>query len=179
MSRRAKDAPPDWVEFIRRQTGREDVDDDGVVMRRGMEVPDPRPLSIPSGFVRPPTLAEQVRRLLPDMIRQQQAGEVETWEDANDFDIGDDFDPKSPWETIYDEQLGREVTPEEFHKNWPQIREEMQVKLRNYYRLQEEMDYLEGKAARGSQGDPPAPSSSAAKPPPAKQSSGSGDPSGQ
>lgn len=141
------------------------VDNVAIQDKEGHEVPDPRPVSIPAGFQRPPSLQEQVRRLLPDMIRQQQEQEVETWEDANDFDVGDDFDPSSPWETIYDPTLGREVTPEEFARNLPQIREEVQKKLRNYYRLLEQDEELAAlsekelrdRVTRGSKGDPPSP----------------------
>lgn len=120
---------PEWVDQIRRQ------DEDG------KEIVDAKPVAIPAGFRRPETLAEQVRRLVR-MEQMEDTGE-ETWEDANDFDVDDDFDPRSPWETIYDEALGREVTPAEFHSKWPEIREEMQKKLRNHYRLLEQQEQQE------------------------------------
>lgn len=150
----------DWLATIRRQ-------DD-----KGHEVPDPNPLAIPAGFRRPETLAEQVRRLIrtdPSLIAG--SDEVETFDDANDFDIGDDFDPSSPWETVYDPELGREISPAEYQEHAPQIREELAAKLRNLYRLEEverhEMAFLE--RARGSKGDPPSQAPKAPKEPPAEQ----------
>lgn len=138
----------DWVANIRQQ------DDEG------REVIDPKPLAIPAGFQRPETLAEQVQRLVQRQVSEAAmlAGE-ETWEEANDFDIDEDFDPTTPWETIYDPELGREVSPAEFKEHWPHIKEEMARNLRNRYRL-EEIERLERQALdrlEDAQDDPPKP----------------------
>lgn len=75
-----------------------------------------RPLAIPLHAKRPPTLAEQVARLVRDYDYQRvQAGEdvpddEENWEE-------DDDQPFSPYEFVFDPVLGKEVTPKEFLKN--------------------------------------------------------------
>lgn len=77
----------------------------------GHELPDPTPLRLPSGFRRPETLQEQVARLVRTQIsREAEEAGYETFEEAEDFDVDDDFDPSSPFETIFDPVLG-EVTP--------------------------------------------------------------------
>lgn len=78
------------------------------------EKPDPNPMQIPAGFRRPPTLAEQVARLVRSERFMQEARDAgfETFEEAEDFDIDDDpVDPSTPYEPFFDPALGREVTP--------------------------------------------------------------------
>lgn len=79
----------------------------------GHEIPDPKPVALPSGFKRPETLAEQVQRLVRTHIsRQAEAEGMETFDEANDFDISDDpVDPSTPFEPFFDPILGVEVTP--------------------------------------------------------------------
>lgn len=80
----------------------------------GHEIPDPTPVAVPSGFKRPETLAEQVRRLVRSeqwRLRAEEVG-VETFEESNDFDLPDDpIDPSTPFEPYFDPFLGSEVTP--------------------------------------------------------------------
>lgn len=61
--------------------------------------------TLPVGFSRPPTLAEQVARL----VRSQQMADfaaaqgLESFEEADDFDIPDDpVDPTTPYEADFD-----------------------------------------------------------------------------
>lgn len=68
------------------------------------ELVDPTPIAPPIGFKRTPSLAEQIR----DMVRSEalraeveKAG-AETFEEADDFDVDDDFDPTSPYEADFD-----------------------------------------------------------------------------
>lgn len=70
----------------------------------GLFHPNPVPIAPPVGFVRTKPLHEQIR----DMVRSEQlrleveqAG-AETFEDADDFDVEDDFDPRSPYEYNFD-----------------------------------------------------------------------------
>lgn len=76
------------------------------------EVPDPTPMAIPIGFKRPETLAEQVRRL----VRSEQLSSyarsqgMESFEEAEDFDVDDDFDPRTPYELEFDPAVGKEIT---------------------------------------------------------------------
>lgn len=62
---------------------------------RGQEVLDPTPMAIPVGFERPLTLQEQIRRLMRveyDRMRAVSGDDLETPEEADDFDVGDDYD---------------------------------------------------------------------------------------
>lgn len=66
---------------------------------------DPRPISIPIGMERPESLQEKMRRLVRDEVfnsRLAEAG-VETFEEADDFNIPDDpIDPATPYEENFD-----------------------------------------------------------------------------
>lgn len=70
----------------------------------GQEIPDPRPLAPPVGYIRQPSMFELVR----DQVSRQLAlnagdREFESFEDNEDFDIPDDpADPTSPWENDFD-----------------------------------------------------------------------------
>lgn len=72
--------------------------------KEGREVPDPIPMAPPIGYKRQPSLTERIR----DMVRSEhlriaalEAGQ-ETFEEADDFEVGDDFDPNSPYEEVFD-----------------------------------------------------------------------------
>ena len=71
---------------------------------QGEYLPDPEPVAMPVGFERPPTLAEQVARLVRsnELARLAQSEGMETFEEADDFDVDDDFDPSTPWEQDFD-----------------------------------------------------------------------------
>lgn len=72
---------------------------------RGHEVPDQTPVAVPLGWKRPETLQETVRRLIRGaMSDQASAVGQESFEEADDFEVGDDYDPRSPFEI--DEQAG-------------------------------------------------------------------------
>lgn len=70
----------------------------------GQEILDPVPMAPPVGYVREPSMADRIR----DMVRGEHlrlaalsAGQ-ETFEEADDFEVGDDFDPSSPYEDTFD-----------------------------------------------------------------------------
>lgn len=83
---------------------------------RWYEQPDSKPMAIPAGFRVPPTLAEQVARLVRSHALQRdlaQAG-AETFEEADDFDVPDDPpDPTTPYEPQFDPALGVDLTPQD------------------------------------------------------------------
>lgn len=85
---------------------------------RGRELPDPTPVGIPVGLKRPPTLQEQIKAMVRTQLSQQmQQQGYETFEEAEDFDVDDDFDPKSPWEHDFDaEAKVKEYNSYEKHK---------------------------------------------------------------
>lgn len=82
---------------------------------KGVFYPDPTPIAPPVGYVRSPTIAEQIRT----MVRSEQlravadASGMDTFEEADDFDIGDDYDPRSPWEEQFEGEFLVPVTNQE------------------------------------------------------------------
>lgn len=74
----------------------------------GHEKLDDTPLAVPLGFQRPPTLAEQVARLVrSERFKESLEDEdLETFEEADDFDIPDDpVDPTTPYEEDFDHAI--------------------------------------------------------------------------
>ena len=65
---------------------------------KGEELPDPRPVELPTGFTHPPTIQQQIAQFIRSpAFREQMAGElgvklddVESFDEANDFDVDDD-----------------------------------------------------------------------------------------
>lgn len=64
----------------------------------GQELPDPTPVAPPVGYKKQPSMADIIREQVRLAKLAEEAG-VETFEEANDFEVGDDFDPDSPYET--------------------------------------------------------------------------------
>ena len=56
------------------------------------------PMALPLGMTRPLTLQEQMAQFFRSAkIREElDAAGYETFEEADDFDVGDDFDPSTP-----------------------------------------------------------------------------------
>lgn len=70
----------------------------------GREIGDPTPLAIPIKHRREETQDERIKRLVRSERLAQEAANAgfETFEEADDFDVGDDFDPTSPYEEVFD-----------------------------------------------------------------------------
>lgn len=70
----------------------------------GSEIMDPTPISPPIGYKKSPTIAEQMRLMIRgERLREEaEAAGYETFEEADDFDVGDDFDPRSPYEEVFE-----------------------------------------------------------------------------
>lgn len=70
----------------------------------GKEHLDPTPISVPIGWKRPLTLNEQIRQMVrsEELRRFALSSDQETFEEADDFDVGDDFDPTAPYEQDFD-----------------------------------------------------------------------------
>lgn len=66
----------------------------------GGELLDPVPMQPPMGYKKTPTLSEQiaqqVRRMKLELLQDDSIGETD--EEADDFEVGDDFEPLSPHE---------------------------------------------------------------------------------
>ena len=76
---------------------------------------DPTPPAIPLKWKRPPTLQEQVARMVhSEQFKQYMEREgFETIDEAEDFEVGDDYVPEAPHELVYDHDLGKEVSKRE------------------------------------------------------------------
>lgn len=70
----------------------------------GREVLSSVPIAPPIGYKKQPSLAETIRA----MVRQEKLAQeldaqgYETFEEADDFDVDDDFDPGHPYEAEFD-----------------------------------------------------------------------------
>lgn len=141
----------------------------------GREIPDPEPLTLPSGFRRPETLQEQVRRLVRTQLSMQAAESgAETFEESEDFDVDDDFDPNTPYEVFFDPALNREISADEFARNHETYKKRyMKAQEQFYAQMDAEGIMRENlyRAKRRGAGVSPAPrSSQEPEAPPAKQS---------
>lgn len=70
----------------------------------GSEILDPTPMEPPIGYVRAPSLAEQIRAMvISEKLRlETEAAGAESFEEADDFMVDDDFDPTTPYEVDFD-----------------------------------------------------------------------------
>lgn len=72
---------------------------DAIFNEKGHQVPDPTPVEVPVAFRRPPTMDEMIRaHIRREMSLQAQAQGLETFEEADDFDVDEDPDPVSEYE---------------------------------------------------------------------------------
>lgn len=76
----------------------------GRLDERGRELLDGRPMEPPVGYNPQPSLMEKIRKMVYDaqIQRDLEKAGAETFDEANDFDVGDDYDPSSPWEQYYE-----------------------------------------------------------------------------
>lgn len=70
----------------------------------GQELPDPTPIAPPVGYIKQPSLHQLIREMVvrEHQRLQAQGEDYESPEEAEDFDVDDDFDPQSPWEENFD-----------------------------------------------------------------------------
>ncbi|UYD39222.1 MAG: hypothetical protein [Wigfec virus K19_160] len=70
----------------------------------GAEVLDPTPIAPPVGYRRQPSLAEQIREMVRSerLALEAAAMGAETFEESEDFDVEDDYDPSTPFENDFD-----------------------------------------------------------------------------
>ncbi len=110
----------------------------------GHEIPDPNPVAIPLNFKRPETLAEQIQRMVRTHVSDAAAqGGAETFEEADDFETGDDDDdePSTPYEMEFDPVLGREVSADMVHSNPTRYRREYLSASEEDYALQRQAEH--------------------------------------
>lgn len=91
---------------------------DGVYYPGNREETDSQPMEIPAGFRKPESMEEMVQRLVRRQVSEAaEARGDETFEESEDFEIDDMFDPSSPYEEVFDPVLNRGITLDEFRKN--------------------------------------------------------------
>lgn len=74
--------------------------------KNGHEIPDPNPVAPALNLERQPTLAERIRQEVRSQAFQAQLrADQETFEEADDFEVGDDYDPSSPYEEEFEGQF--------------------------------------------------------------------------
>lgn len=112
----------------------------------GREIPDPNPVEVPLGMKRPETLAEQVQRLVRTSVSAyaEMHGE-ETFAEADDLEVDDDFDPSTPYEVDFDPVLGRDITPADFmdaqKREW--LRDQYMLAERNAIRSEARQEAID------------------------------------
>lgn len=67
------------------------------------EPQDPTPIAPPIGYRKQPSIFDQQRAMIrQELSRQAELKGMETFEESDDFDIGDDYDPTTPYEADFD-----------------------------------------------------------------------------
>lgn len=75
-----------------------------VLNDKGQEVLDPIPMAPPVGYDKPFDMFAHVRNMVRSehlRIAALEAGQ-ETFEESDDFEVGEDYDPNSPYEEVFD-----------------------------------------------------------------------------
>lgn len=72
--------------------------------QEGREILDTTPIAPPVGFMEQPSMFDIVREMVRSerFKAQMEAEGLETFEEADDFDVDDDFDPSTPYENDFD-----------------------------------------------------------------------------
>lgn len=68
----------------------------------GRELPNPTPMAPPIGYKKSLSIAEQMRQMIRMASYEASTAGAETEEEANDFDVGEDMEPHSPWENDFE-----------------------------------------------------------------------------
>lgn len=82
----------------------EDMPVSSTLDKNGHEVPSDMPLEPPLGYKQQPTMIEHIRNMVRSehLRRAAEDAGAETFEEADDFDVGDDVDPTAPYEEQFD-----------------------------------------------------------------------------
>lgn len=77
----------------------------------GKEYPDPVPMAPPVGYTSPPNIMDLIRSMVrnQEVLRLQDEAGIDTFEEADDFDIEDDpLDPLTPYERVFEAPPARD-----------------------------------------------------------------------
>lgn len=88
------------------------------ILENGAELNDPTPMVMDANLERPPTLREQIQRVIKsDLAIQAQYQGYESFEEANDFEIGEEDEIGTQYEIMPDENIvaptQEDLAPEE------------------------------------------------------------------
>jgi len=84
----------------------------GYLTEDGRELPDSTPVAPPIGWNPQPSLALRMRQMIAtELSRIAAEQDFETMEESDDFEVGDDFDPTSPYEYNFDPPIAAPVSP--------------------------------------------------------------------
>lgn len=75
--------------------------------KQGGETPDPTPLSVTVGLKKPPTIQEMIKKYMAAASLDASMKGLDSFEEADDFDCDDDFDPTSPYEHDFDQIMDK------------------------------------------------------------------------
>lgn len=68
----------------------------------GHELPNPTPMQPAVGYKKQPSIGELMRQAIRQASYEARMMGAETEEEANDFDVGEDQEPSSPWENDFE-----------------------------------------------------------------------------
>ena len=77
--------------------------------KEGGEIVSSVPMQPPVGYNPQPSMVEIIRNQIRLAGLEAQANGMESFEEADDFDVEDDFDPSSPYEEVFEPPLSPEV----------------------------------------------------------------------
>lgn len=78
----------------------------------GKEIFDPTPVAVPVNWKKPRSIQQMMAKYLADANEYAKREGLETFEEAEDFDVGDDeANFESPWELDFDPISGKEMYP--------------------------------------------------------------------
>lgn len=86
---------------------------------RGEEIMDPTPVAVPFKFQQRSQF-DWMRQFIRNEISRNAAEQgMESFEEANDFDVGEDFDPTTPYEEHFDPETGESSFDRQFVQEEP------------------------------------------------------------
>lgn len=97
---------------------------ESLIDENGNEMPNPAPMEIPVGMKRPPTLQEQIQRVMRSELSQRAMEEgFETYEESIDFDVTDEFETSEPDSqyTVVEEEFVEPAKPSMENEPPPEV----------------------------------------------------------
>lgn len=83
----------------------------GALNGKGAEVLNSTPMQPPIGYNPQPSMFDVMRKMIHDHQAELAQAGLETPEEADDFDVDDDFDPTSPYEHNFDPPASSSEVP--------------------------------------------------------------------